>query len=587
MRHQIPRNVFMVTVLVLMAGAFLFQNSRTGGADLPMVQMKTARVNGNLVLPQSQVAVVQSVEEDATHIEATGIEDMVRSAVALAGGFDDLIQDGDVVILKPNLIAPYDMTVSKKLLPPEVNGIATDYRVAQAVVNLVREINPNGQVYILEGVAEMNTNYNMSHLKYTSAHMTGVDDFIHLEKRSGGWREYNSPLLVKKTIPDNVKLYPNNMKPNRTDDFYLNRVYYEADVIISLPVLKNHSLTNITGSVKNVGIGATPANIYGGNPDDNHRFVNNTINHTPYYLHRWIHDYFLCKPVDFTIMDGLQGTSDGPVGMGSSKLADVQQNMRLILASRDAVAIDAIASLLMGYDPLLITHLVLLHNHDAGCADPNFIRIEGEWIHPFKKKFDNYYKDDINAWYTDYTPPSFTVNSIRKEGGDLVIELAADEDLSKVEIEMDGIRHNHCAVDGFNEMRFNMGSISDGPHQVTIYGYDRYLNCTTETLNIVTAISDGNHQIPGKIALQNYPNPFNPTTTIVYSLNRPAHVRMIIYDMAGTRVQTLVDERQSEGIKSVHWNGRNDQGRKVASGSYICRLQTAEAVQTIKLVLMK
>lgn len=73
--------------------------------------------------------------------------------------------------------------------------------------------------------------------------------------------------------------------------------------------------------------------------------------------------------VDFVIMDGLQGFKNGPCAyyfLGHNKLsiADDQKNMRLILAGKDPVAVDAIESLRIGSGPTLVLHLVSLHNDD-------------------------------------------------------------------------------------------------------------------------------------------------------------------------------------------------------------------------------
>ncbi|MDP2886215.1 MAG: FlgD immunoglobulin-like domain containing protein [Ignavibacteria bacterium] len=77
--------------------------------------------------------------------------------------------------------------------------------------------------------------------------------------------------------------------------------------------------------------------------------------------------------------------------------------------------------------------------------------------------------------------------------------------------------------------------------------------------------------IPLKFSVGNYPNPFNPSTTIKYELPKDASVKMEIYDVMGRRVKTLLDGSKSAGYYSVTWNGRNELGRDVASGVYLCR----------------
>jgi len=95
-------------------------------------------------------------------------------------------------------------------------------------------------------------------------------------------------------------------------------------------------------------------------------------------------------------------------------------------------------------------------------------------------------------------------------------------------------------------------------------------------------------ELPTEFALsQNYPNPFNPTTSIKFSVAQDAKVNLVVYDMLGQRVRTLVDGIQEAGFYTVRWDGSNDFGGKVASGIYIYRLQAGSFVSTMKMNLMK
>ncbi len=95
-------------------------------------------------------------------------------------------------------------------------------------------------------------------------------------------------------------------------------------------------------------------------------------------------------------------------------------------------------------------------------------------------------------------------------------------------------------------------------------------------------------EIPSEFALsQNYPNPFNPTTSIKFQVAQDAKVSLVVYDMLGQRVRTLVDGIQDAGFYTVRWDGSNDFGGKVSSGVYIYRLQAGNFVSTMKMNLMK
>ncbi|MGH7602042.1 MAG: FlgD immunoglobulin-like domain containing protein, partial [bacterium] len=91
---------------------------------------------------------------------------------------------------------------------------------------------------------------------------------------------------------------------------------------------------------------------------------------------------------------------------------------------------------------------------------------------------------------------------------------------------------------------------------------------------------------------QNYPNPFNPSTTIKYDLAQPVEVKLVIYDMLGRRVRTLVDQPQQAGRYAITWDGRNEQGQNVASGTFIYQLSAGDRsgqafVQTRRMALVR
>ncbi|MEE9270600.1 MAG: Ig-like domain-containing protein [Candidatus Krumholzibacteria bacterium] len=86
---------------------------------------------------------------------------------------------------------------------------------------------------------------------------------------------------------------------------------------------------------------------------------------------------------------------------------------------------------------------------------------------------------------------------------------------------------------------------------------------------------------------QNFPNPFNPTTTIRFTLAQDSHVKLVVYDVAGRRVQTLVNEKRIANHYDVEWDGRNSSGHSVASGVYFYKIVAGKFSKTRKMLLLK
>jgi hypothetical protein len=85
----------------------------------------------------------------------------------------------------------------------------------------------------------------------------------------------------------------------------------------------------------------------------------------------------------------------------------------------------------------------------------------------------------------------------------------------------------------------------------------------------------------------NHPNPFNPSTTIRYALAKAEIATLVVFDTAGRRVRTLVDESQAAGDHEIEFDGRDDRGAGLASGVYFYRLRAGGVTQTRKMVLLK
>ena len=113
-----------------------------------------------------------------------------------------------------------------------------------------------------------------------------------------------------------------------------------------------------------------------------------------------------------------------------------------------------------------------------------------------------------------------------------------------------------------------------------------------QLLDAVSVFDDANVSVQTKneysiSGIFNYPNPFNPVTKLRYTIPKNSLVSIIIYDMLGRQVKTLVNQTQNAGYASVIWDATNDYGKPVSAGIYLYQIQTGEYIQTKKMVLLK
>lgn len=107
------------------------------------------------------------------------------------------------------------------------------------------------------------------------------------------------------------------------------------------------------------------------------------------------------------------------------------------------------------------------------------------------------------------------------------------------------------------------------------------LTTTTTAYDVPTEAPTSDHFV----AL--HPNPFREVTTVEYEVTHAAHVVLDVFDLAGRRVRTLVAAEVSAGTHRSVWDGTDDAGRPVASGTYVLRLRVGEGVETRRVLLVR
>lgn len=145
---------------------------------------------------------------------------------------------------------------------------------------------------------------------------------------------------------------------------YISPLLLDTDFILNLPKLKTHSFTVFTGAVKNM-FGVIPHGL-------RHRYHREYIRSD--IFSQMLVDIFACVPPHLTVMDGITAMEGEGPGQGNPK------NMSAVIASQDAVAVDAVASKIAGFNPLSIYTTQFAHERGLGIGRLEDIEILGENI---------------------------------------------------------------------------------------------------------------------------------------------------------------------------------------------------------------
>ena len=259
-------------------------------------------------------------------VEGEEPENMVSEAIDLLGGIDKFIKSGDVVFIKPNVCGG---VVGK-------SGSYTSPEVIAALIELIKE--KSSRVIIGEADSEM---YDADRMLNETGIRRAAENLgaevVNLSKGE----------MVKKVVPDAYML----------KEFKISKVVAEADKIISVPVAKAHSITDVTLSLKCM-FGILP---------EKHKakYHKSGINMV-------IADLIKAFPPHLSVVDATIGME----GEGPLKGNPVALN--LIICGDNAVATDSVTSSILGYKPAKIKHLELAAKSGIGPLNLKEIDIKGK-----------------------------------------------------------------------------------------------------------------------------------------------------------------------------------------------------------------
>jgi len=471
------------------------------------------------------VSLVQSTTvTQASNFTYDDIKALVTEAVALAGGLDDIIKTGDVVVLKPNVLTTYYSWASSgtNTIPEKVNGVCTDWRVIKATAELVRAIigpydsaTGKGKIMLIEGSCNGNMASQFANIGYTTTNLTEVNEIIGLDTEGGAYSPGDGTNLTAyvtqvtlsdykyKTVPNGAYWGASPYKTYYKGDgkYWVSKKMYEADALISIPVVKNHWDACVTGSIKNISIGAAPPKIYGIANGSIGR--NGMVNHSSINLHEWIADFFSCLPTDFVVMDGLQGLDNGPgTGNNLAALQAKQKNLRSVLASKDPLAIDIVEANLMNWNYTTVPYMTYLAAKGQLGGKPNGRTIPLRGDTKDIVVLGNKKVDDVRTNYegnlpppggdklttAQLTKPTVTITSAAFSGSNLDLALTlssgANNGVVKIDVYIDGT-YTQSFNTGMANVSLDAANLAAGSHDIEVQAYTKFMSCATA---ITTAV---------------------------------------------------------------------------------------------------
>ena len=133
----------------------------------------------------------------------------------------------------------------------------------------------------------------------------------------------------------------------------------------------------------------------------------------------------------------------------------------------------------------------------------------------------------------------------------------------------------------FNGTEYDIGSIAI--ESIKLVGFDGM------SINHISRSSNLDIKpVPSIFALhQNYPNPFNPITEIKFDISEAGLISLTVYNINGQKVKTLENKKMQPGYYTIQWDGRNDVGKAVSTGTYFYSLRTTQYNHTKKMILLK
>lgn len=338
---QLKNYFFYGMILILILTACLFSYIHRDFAQAAPNQ------SGNLKHAQELLKKAIAVPEGNPVVgigRGTDYAKVTMEAINNVGGLQSIIKKGDTVLIKPNIC-----TFAEAGAPT-----ITDYRTVQAIVNMVRQLGA-AKIIIAEGTISGNS-------------------FDSLGLKANKYDTIKGVQLVNLNAINEEGCY--KLKPLKSltgSEFFIPKVFMDADVYINVAKLKTHFQTDavVSLSMKN-SFGIPPGAIYGIAYKGGLHVLG---------LKEAIIDLNRIRKPDISIIEGIIG------GEGYGPLYNTPVKSNIVFAGKDVAALDTVASTFMGFKVADIPHLDLAGKEKVGITDLSKIKIVGADLNKIKMKF--------------------------------------------------------------------------------------------------------------------------------------------------------------------------------------------------------
>ncbi len=575
------------------------------------------------------------------------IEDMVRKAIELQGGLEWVVNKGDVVMIKVNLVGANS---------PSGQGENTDVRVVKALIKILADFTEKDvTIQVAEGTARTNDDPSTSGSVWensgytdllTDSYLSGIDlSFVNLNQSIGDLIE--------------VDLGDAGMSAVQGTKYHVHKAELEADVFIDVPVLKIHD-TGITNALK-LQVGTAPGCYYGYN-----KMAGTSYSSGIYHdinQRRWtsemIVDLSAIAGIDFVVVDAIMTLESYKTYRG-----DNQVRMNTIIAGSDPVAIDHVCTRLFCLNPDDIAHITLAEKAGLGTNNPDQIVVTGAAIEDVRKKVDQntseygkfgqsnrtwllsqayegsdvkedfitdegtlrpeagkegwseatYFFDDRIDLLSYYDPSTSIVSYAftyfsSPEAKEAELWLGTHEGM---EVYLNGeMVYSYYSTNAAFDDDYHGGKVGNinllkGENALLVKTLQKYGDYSF-TLNIcdhsTSTIQSGN-RVEGLVfytkstgtgssvankkleadPVHIYPNPATELVHIVPGISSES-ASVMIYNMKGQLVTTLKSNEQIHAGEPLSWNLESNSGSRVQPGLYVCTVKSGAMVQSTRILV--